>query len=143
MVTCEICGRALKNKSGLSGHLRLVHHGEMSVPRPGAVPHRVNMEYLGPRAARRADDVRAAAAVVSDSSAKSAVRLDGVSLEYLNDAAIALGLEGLEAKVERIRVDGVPLEYLTKAALAIGIKGLRVIMRERGIDVNEVLENWE
>jgi len=55
MVRCEVCGKVLKNNSGLSGHLRLAHVGEMSGQRPNNVSDNVSMESLGHRAARCPD----------------------------------------------------------------------------------------
>jgi len=133
MVRCEICGRALKNKSGLSGHLRLAHAGEMSGQRPDNVPDNVNMESLGHCAVQRSDIGRPVAAIAIDSSAGSEVRLDGVSLNHLSDAAIALGFKGLGAKVDCITVDGVPVKYLSDEALKMVWQGARFLLRERGV----------
>jgi len=33
-VTCPVCGKNFKNQSGLSGHLRFVHPGELGVSKP-------------------------------------------------------------------------------------------------------------
>jgi len=104
MATCELCGKVLKNMSGLSGHRRLVH----SVPTSGRRPHvgtdNVNIESLGHRAASRADVGPSTATVDTGPEAV----WDG-------------------------RIDGVPLEWLTDDALVIAIKGLRVILHERGL----------
>ena len=118
MVTCEICGRALKNKSGLSGHRRWVHPGEMSGQCPDNVSDNVSMESLGHRAAQRADNVRPSAAVAS-----AETRIDGVSLEDLSDAAIALGLKGLGAKVGHIMIDGVPGGILERRSACHSAEG--------------------
>jgi len=133
MVRCEICGKVLKNKSGLSGHLRLAHVGEMSGQRPNNVPDNVNIESLGHCVAQRLDNVRSVAAVVSDSSAQSRLRYDGVSVQQLSDAAIALGFKGLGAKVDLITVDGVPVEYLSDEALKMVWQGARILLCERGV----------
>jgi len=133
MVRCEICGKVLKNKSGLSGHLRLAHAGEMSGQRQNNVSDNVSMEYLGHCAAQRADIVRPVAAVASAPSTRSETRIDGVSLKHLSDAAIALGFKGLGAKVDRITVDGVPVKYLSDEALKIVWNGARIMLRERGV----------
>jgi len=134
MVRCEICGKVLKNKSGLSGHLRLAHAVAVSGQRSDNVPANVNIEFLGHRVAQCADNVRPVAAVTSASSAQSEERLiNGVSLEHLSDSAIALGFRGLGAKVDRITVDGVPVKYLSDEALKIVWKGARFILRERGV----------
>jgi len=134
VVTCEICGRVVKNKSGLSGHLRLAHAGTLFGQRPDNVPDNVNIESLGHCVAQRPDNVCPVAAVVSDSSAQSRLRFDGVSVQRLSGAAIALGFKGLGAKVDLITVDGVPVEYLSDEALKMVWQGARILLRERGVD---------
>jgi len=134
MVTCEICGRVLKNKSGLSGHRRWVHPGEMSGQRPDTVRYNVNMESLGHCAVQSADIGRPVAGIAPHPSAGPEVLYDGVSLKQLSDAAIGLGFKGLGAKVDRITVDGVPVEYLSDEALKMVWQGATFLLRERGVE---------
>jgi len=139
MVTCEICGRVLKNKSGLSGHRRWVHPGEMPSQCPDNVSHHVNMESLGHSAVQSADIGRPVAANALHPSAGPEVLYDGVSVKQLSGAAIALGFKGLEGKVDHITVDGVPVKYLSDEVLKMVWKGARIMLREQGGPDSEVL----
>jgi len=125
MVTCEICGRALKNKSGLSGHLRLAHAGTLSGRRPDHVLDNVDMESLGHRAARGPD--------VGHPVASVAPTLSAAWDEFAGEAPVGSSL----------LIDGVPLNYLNQEALALVMKGLIFTLHGRGVtDFPEMEPFW-